>query len=51
LVENVNAWGVSKYYELFYEGPVKMAHCKKIKLSFEMHPQLINMDLQEGIVI
>jgi hypothetical protein len=35
----------------FYEGPIKVVHCKKIKLSFEMHPQLINMDLQEGIVI
>jgi hypothetical protein len=31
---------------------VKVAHYKnKIKLSFGMHPQLINMDLQEGMVI
>jgi len=35
----------------FYEGPIKVANCKKIKLSFEMHSQLINMDLQEGIII
>lgn len=28
-----------------------MADCKKIRLSFGMHPNLINMDLQEGIVI
>jgi hypothetical protein len=36
----------------FCEGQIKVTHCKnKIKLSFEMHSQLINMDLQEGMVI
>jgi hypothetical protein len=35
---------------IFCQGLIKMAHSKKIKLSFGMHPQLINMDLQEGMV-
>jgi hypothetical protein len=33
------------------EGPIKVAHCKKNKISCGMHPQLINMYLQEGMVI
>jgi hypothetical protein len=33
------------------KGAIKVAHCKKIKLTFGMHSQLINMDLQEGIII
>jgi hypothetical protein len=36
---------------IFYEGSLKMAHCKKIKLSFRIHAQLINMDLQESMII
>jgi hypothetical protein len=36
---------------IFCEVSIKVAHCKKIKLSFEMHPQLIHMDLQEGMVL
>jgi hypothetical protein len=28
-----------------------MAHCNKKKLSFGMHAQLMNMNLQEGMVI
>ncbi len=53
LVENVNAWGVSKYYDFFVKGRrIKVAHCKnKRKMIFEAHPQLIIMDLQEGMVI
>jgi hypothetical protein len=31
LVENVNVWRVSKYHDFFCEGPIKVAHCKKIK--------------------
>jgi hypothetical protein len=30
------------------EGSIKVAHSKKIKLSFGIHSQLINLDLQEG---
>jgi hypothetical protein len=30
---------------------MKVANWKEKKLSFGMHPQLINMDLQEGMVI
>jgi len=45
LIKNANVWGVSKYHDFFCKGPIKVAHCKKIKLSFEKHPQLINMDL------
>jgi hypothetical protein len=39
---------------IFCEGPIKVAHYKKKKKpnkSFEIHPQLINMDLQESMVI
>jgi hypothetical protein len=36
---------------IFYEGSLTMAHCKKIKLSFRIHAQLINMDLQESMII
>jgi hypothetical protein len=50
LVENNNVWEYQSI-GIFYEGPIKMAHSKKIKLNFEMHLQLINMDLQEGMVI
>jgi hypothetical protein len=32
------------------EEPIKVAHCKEIKLNFGMHPQL-NTNLQEGIII
>jgi hypothetical protein len=50
LVENANVWGLPNIMNSC-EGPIKVAHCKKINLSFGMHPQLINMDLQEGMVI
>jgi hypothetical protein len=50
LVENVNVWEVSKYHD-FCQGLIKVAHSEKMKLNFGMHPQLINMDLQEGMVI
>jgi hypothetical protein len=50
LIENVNVWGISKY-DIFCEGPIQMAHCKNIKLSFGMHPQLNNMNLKNGMVI
>jgi hypothetical protein len=36
---------------LFKEGPIKVARCKNKKLKLGMHPQLINMDLQEGMLI
>jgi hypothetical protein len=36
---------------IFCEGPMKVANWKAKKLSFGMHPQPINMDLQEGMVI
>lgn len=35
----------------FMKGQSKWLIAKKIRLSFGMHPNLINMDLQEGIVI
>ncbi len=50
LVKNVNVWGVSKYHG-FFEGPIKVTYCRKIKLNFGMRLLLINMDLQEGMVI
>jgi hypothetical protein len=52
LVENANVWGVLKVPWFFGEGPIKVAHYKKRKKkSFEMHPQLINMNLQESMAI
>jgi hypothetical protein len=33
------------------KGQLEWLIAKKIKLSFGMHPQLTNMDLQEGMVI
>jgi hypothetical protein len=36
---------------IFCEGPIKVAHRKKIKLSFGMHPLLINMDLEESMIL
>jgi len=50
LVENVNVWGVQSIM-IFCEGLITVTHYKKIKLCFGMHPQLINLDLQEGLVI
>jgi hypothetical protein len=51
LVENANAWGVSKYHD-FCERQIKMAHCKN-KIKIELWDALIpwKMDLQEGMVI
>ncbi len=43
-----NVWEILKYHA----SSVKVTHCKIIKLSFGcIHPQLINMDLQEDMVI
>jgi hypothetical protein len=50
LVENVNVWGVSKYHDFFVNNQSKWLIIKN-KLSFGMHAQLINMNLQEGMVI
>jgi hypothetical protein len=44
-------FGEYQSFMIFCEGPTKMAHCKQKKLSFEMHPQLINMDLQESMIL
>jgi hypothetical protein len=44
-------FGEDQSIMIFYEGSLKMTHCKKIKLSFRVHTQLVNMDLQESMVI
>ncbi len=36
---------------IFLNGQSKWPMTNKIKLSIGMHPQLINIDLQEGMVI
>ncbi len=43
---------IEKYQSIMilFEEPIKVAHCKEIKLNFEMHPQL-NTNLQEGMII
>jgi hypothetical protein len=53
LEEIFNVWEVSKYRDFFVKGQSsKWPIAKiKIKMSFETHPQLIIMDLQEGMVI
>jgi hypothetical protein len=50
-VKNANVQGVSKYHDFFVNDQLEGPIAKKIKLSFGMHPQLTNMDLQEGMVI
>jgi hypothetical protein len=50
LEENAHVWGPPNIMDSS-EGPIKVAHRKKVKLSFGMHPQLINMYLREGMVI
>ncbi len=51
LVENVNVWGMSKYHDFLWMANQSHPLQKKKKLNFGMHPQLINMDFQEGMVI
>jgi hypothetical protein len=36
---------------IFFERPIKVAHEKIIIIEHHVHPQLINIDLQEGMVI
>jgi len=50
LVENANVWGVSMSW-FYVKRQSIVIHCKNIKLIFMMHPPLINMDLQEGMII
>jgi hypothetical protein len=51
LVQNVNVWGVWKYHDIFVKGQSKWSIPQKQKLSFRMHSQLININLQESMVI
>jgi hypothetical protein len=41
-----------RFHNVFENKPNKMAHCKKKKKNHQnIHPQLIHMTLQEGLVI
>jgi hypothetical protein len=52
-VWNANVWGVTKYHDFLRKtnqsGSLQKNNFEKLKIR--MHPQLINMDLQEGMVI
>jgi hypothetical protein len=50
LVENANVWGLSKYHDFLWMAN-QSDPLQKNKVELGMHPQLINMDLQEGTVI
>jgi hypothetical protein len=51
-VKNANVWGVTKYHDFFKKDQSKwLTKIKNKKLKLGMHPQLINMDLQEGMLI
>jgi hypothetical protein len=65
LVESATVWRVFKYHDfmkvltfgeysnimILCEETINVTHYKNIKLIFTMHPPLINMDLQEGMII
>jgi hypothetical protein len=44
-------FGVSKHWDFLWRANQNGPFQKQNKKNFEMHSQLINMDLQEGMVI